>query len=43
MSADAPKRDSDASQAIKFLALKAAIFILIPLLAALIAVWWRFG
>jgi hypothetical protein len=33
----------DAVRAIKFLAMKAAIFILIPLLAALIAVWWRFG
>ena len=37
------KQDSDAAKAVKFLALKAAIFILIPLLAALIAVWWRFG
>ena len=43
MPADDRKRGSDAGQAIKFLALKAAIFILIPLLAALIAVWWRFG
>lgn len=33
----------DAVRAIKYLAAKAAIFILIPLLAALIAVWWRFG
>ncbi len=33
----------DAVRAIKFLAIKAAIFILIPLVAALIAVWWRFG
>jgi hypothetical protein len=33
----------DAVRAIKFLAMKAALFILIPLLAALIAVWWRFG
>jgi len=33
----------DAVRAIKFMAMKAAIFILIPLLAALIAVWWRFG
>ena len=36
-------RDSDAAKAIRFLAVKAAIFILIPLLAALLAVWWRFG
>jgi len=33
----------DAVRAIKFVAIKAAIFILIPLLAALIAVWLRFG
>jgi hypothetical protein len=33
----------DAVRAIKFMAGKAAIFILVPLLAALIAVWWRFG
>jgi hypothetical protein len=33
----------DAVRAIKFMAVKAAIFILIPLVAALIAVWWRFG
>ena len=33
----------DAITAIRFLAAKAAIFILIPLVAALIAVWWRFG
>jgi hypothetical protein len=33
----------DAIRAIKFLALKAAIFILVPLVAALVAVWWRFG
>ncbi|MGE0698327.1 MAG: phosphoribosylformylglycinamidine synthase-associated small membrane protein [Hyphomicrobiaceae bacterium] len=33
----------DAVRAIKFMAVKAAIFILVPLLAALIAVWWRFG
>ncbi len=43
MPAGEHKQDSDAIKAIKFLALKAAIFILIPLLAALIAVWWRFG
>ena len=34
---------SDAAKAVKFLAVKAAVFILIPLLATLIAVWWRFG
>lgn len=33
----------DAIRAFKFLALKAAIFILVPLIAALVAVWWRFG
>ncbi len=33
----------DAVLAIKYMAAKAAIFILVPLLAALIAVWWRFG
>lgn len=33
----------DAVRAIKFMAAKAAIFILVPLLAALFAVWWRFG
>jgi len=33
----------DAARAVRFLALKAAIFILIPAVAALIAVWWRFG
>ena len=33
----------DAVRAIKFVAVKAAIFILVPLVAALIAVWWRFG
>ncbi len=37
-----PHRD-DAARAIRFLAGKAAIFILIPLLAAALAVWWRFG
>ncbi|MEZ5855423.1 MAG: phosphoribosylformylglycinamidine synthase-associated small membrane protein [Hyphomicrobiaceae bacterium] len=34
---------SDAAQALRYLAIKAAIFILIPLVAAGIAVWWRFG
>lgn len=38
-----PGADDDARRAIRFLAVKAAIFILIPLLAALLAVWWRFG
>lgn len=39
-----PGRDgTDAAQAVKFLAIKAAIFILVPAVAALIAVWWRFG
>ncbi len=33
----------DAVRAIKFVALKAVIFLLIPLVAALVAVWWRFG
>lgn len=33
----------DAAKAIRFLAVKAAIFILVPLLAAALAVWWRFG
>ncbi|MDX2155669.1 MAG: phosphoribosylformylglycinamidine synthase-associated small membrane protein [Hyphomicrobiaceae bacterium] len=33
----------DAVRAIRFMAVKAAIFILIPLIAALVAVWWRFG
>jgi|LNFM01.1.fsa_nt_gb hypothetical protein len=33
----------DAVRAIKFMAAKAAIFILVPLVAALLAVWWRFG
>ena len=33
----------DAVRAIRFMAMKATIFILIPLLAALIAVGWRFG
>jgi hypothetical protein len=36
-------RGDDAARAIRFLAVKAAIFILVPLVAALIAVWWRFG
>ncbi len=33
----------DAVRAIKFLAIKAAVFILVPVVAALVAVWWRFG
>lgn len=33
----------DAVRAIKYMAIKAAIFILVPMVAALIAVWWRFG
>jgi len=33
----------DAVWAFKYLALKAAIFMLVPLVAALVAVWWRFG
>ncbi len=33
----------DAARAIRYLAVKAAIFILIPMLAAALAVWWRFG
>ena len=37
-----PHRD-DAIRAMWFLAGKAAIFILVPLLAAALAVWWRFG
>ncbi|MBS0243093.1 MAG: phosphoribosylformylglycinamidine synthase [Proteobacteria bacterium] len=37
------KADDDALRAVKFMAVKAAVFILIPLLAALLAVWWRFG
>lgn len=36
-------REDDAVRAIKFMALKAAVFILVPLVVALIAVWWRFG
>ncbi len=42
MSQPDPHRD-DAARAIRFLAAKAAIFILVPLLAAALAVWWRFG
>ena len=40
-----PRSDqaSDAAKAIRFMAIKAAIFILIPLIAAALAVWWRFG
>jgi len=33
----------DAIRAFKYLALKAAVFMLVPLVAALVAVWWRFG
>lgn len=33
------KTNDDAAKAVKFLAIKAGIFILIPLLAAAIAVW----
>ena len=33
----------DAARPIKFMAMKAAIVIVIPLVAPAIAVWWRFG
>ncbi|MFV0296965.1 MAG: phosphoribosylformylglycinamidine synthase-associated small membrane protein [Hyphomicrobiaceae bacterium] len=33
----------DAARAIRFMVVKAAIFILVPMLAAVVAVWWRFG
>jgi len=33
----------DAVRAFKFLAFKAAMFIVVPLIAAILAVWWRFG
>ena len=33
----------DAVRAIKFVAIKAAIFILVPMICALVAIWWRFG
>ena len=36
-------RNDDAVRAVKFMALKAGVFILVPLVAALVAVWWRFG
>ncbi len=38
MTADKPRQTDDAAKAIRFMAIKAAIFILIPLVAALIAV-----
>ncbi|MEQ1649878.1 MAG: phosphoribosylformylglycinamidine synthase-associated small membrane protein [Hyphomicrobiaceae bacterium] len=36
-------RNDDATKAVRFLAIKAAIFILIPAVAAMIAVYLRFG
>jgi hypothetical protein len=33
----------DAVRAIRLLAAKAAMFILVPLVAVVVAVWWRFG
>jgi len=33
----------DAVKAIRLMAVKAAMLVLIPLLAAAVAVWWRFG
>ena len=39
----ATDRNDDAVRAAKFMAVKAGVFILVPLVAALIAVWWRFS
>lgn len=36
---DAQRPDSDAGKAIRFMAVKAAVFILVPLLAALLTVY----
>lgn len=37
------QRPDDAARAVRLLAMKAVIFILVPLLAAAVAVWWRLG
>jgi len=42
---DTPKGDThdDGQKAVGFLLLHAAIFILVPVIAAGIAIWWQFG
>jgi hypothetical protein len=39
----APRPGDDAGKAMRFLALKAAIFILVPLAAAVLVVYWKLG
>lgn len=43
MSAPRPGSGEDAARAMRFLALKAAIFILVPLAAAALVVYWKLG
>ncbi|MGF1651285.1 MAG: phosphoribosylformylglycinamidine synthase-associated small membrane protein [Hyphomicrobiaceae bacterium] len=38
-----PPRSDDGLQAVRFMAIKAGLFILIPLAASLIAAWWMLG
>ena len=39
----AARMRNDAAQAVRFMAIKAAVFILVPLIAAVIMVWWKLG
>jgi len=39
----AARAKADAAQAVRFMAIKAAIFILIPLIVSAVMVWWKFG
>lgn len=39
----AARAKADAAQAVKFMAIKAAVFILVPLLVSAIMVWWKLG
>ncbi len=43
MSAPRPGSSDDAGKAMRFLALKAAIFIMVPLAAAALSVYWKLG
>ena len=39
----AARAKADTAQAVRFMAIKAAIFILIPLIVSAVMVWWKFG
>lgn len=39
----AEQKRKDAAAAIRFMAIKAAVFILVPVLVSVVMVWWKLG